>query len=162
MTGEEGRSFELSDESAGEEDGNGDQLSALRRESSVTFPRGFSSKEDLEIGTPKLGGMMSSGGGGFGDAEDERKGNRARRQGSVKSFVVIYKDLPGCVHFVKDCGFPFSSRSGYRKSVFECVVIFFQLPRNLIRRSSRRVGRNLLLQSEVHLPHVRLRRQLKH
>ena len=40
----------------------GDQLSALRREPSVTFPRGFSSKEDLEIGTPKLGGMMSSGG----------------------------------------------------------------------------------------------------
>ena len=35
---------------------------ALRREPSVTFPRGFSSKEDLEIGTPKLGGMMSSGG----------------------------------------------------------------------------------------------------
>ena len=42
------------------EDGHGDQLSALRREPSVTFPRGFSSKEDLEIGTPKLGGMMSS------------------------------------------------------------------------------------------------------
>ena len=78
--GEEGRSFELSDESAGEEDGHGDQLSALRREPSVTFPRGFSSKEDLEIGTPKLGGMMSSGGGGFGDAEDERKGNEEEEE----------------------------------------------------------------------------------
>ena len=78
--GEEGRSFELSDESAGEEDGHGDQLSALRREPSVTFPRGFSSKEDLEIGTPKLGGMMSSGGGTFGDAEDERKGNEEEEE----------------------------------------------------------------------------------
>jgi hypothetical protein len=71
----EGRSFELSeDESSvdgGEEneDGHGDQLSALRREPSVTFPRGFSSKEDLEIGTPKLGGLMSSGG-VFANADD--------------------------------------------------------------------------------------------
>ena len=51
----EGRSFELSeDESVGNdeenEDGHSDQLSALRREPSVTFPRGFSSKEDLELG----------------------------------------------------------------------------------------------------------------
>ena len=50
----EGRSFELSEDESvdgGEEneDGHGDQLSALRREPSVTFPRDFSSKEDLEI-----------------------------------------------------------------------------------------------------------------
>jgi hypothetical protein len=61
----EGRSFELSED----ESVDGDQLSALRREPSVTFPRGFSSKEDLEIGTPKLGGLMSSGG-VFANADD--------------------------------------------------------------------------------------------
>jgi len=47
----EGRSFELSEDESSDgeenEDGHGDQLSALKREPSVTFPRGFSSKEDL-------------------------------------------------------------------------------------------------------------------
>ena len=50
--------LELTD-SDEENESHSDELSALRREPSVTFPRGFNSKENLS-GTPKLGGLTIS------------------------------------------------------------------------------------------------------
>jgi len=50
--------LELTD-SDEENESHSDELSALRREPSVTFPRGFNSKENLSE-TPKLGGLTVS------------------------------------------------------------------------------------------------------